>query len=124
MKKIISALILSTTLSGCALYDIYMMAGYDTNEYALITKVRTISTISDCSKDSVKSLYETTVQFNQFTQYIPRNKEAHDLSKKLLSIVEELHKKDNPSSVYCQAKLNTISKTSEQIQRVIGSKQR
>lgn len=124
MKKIISALILSTTLSGCALYDIYMMAGYDTNEYALITKVRTISTISDCSKDSVKSLYETTVQFNQFTQYIPRNKEAHDLSKKLLSIVEELHKKDNPSHVYCQAKLNTISKTSEQIQRVIGSKQR
>lgn len=124
MKKVIASLFLVTSLSGCALYDIYMMAGYDTNEYALITKVRTISTISDCSKDSVKSLYETTVQFNQFTQHIPRNKEAHDLSKKLLSIVEELHKKDNPSPVYCQAKLNTISKTSEQIQRVIGSKQR
>jgi hypothetical protein len=124
MKKLLLVALMSFSLSGCALYDIYMMAGYDTNEYSLITKVRTIATVSDCSKDSVKSLYQTTVQFNQFTQYIPRNKEAHDLSKKLLSIVEELHKKDNPSPVYCQAKLNTISKTSEQIQRVIGSKQR
>ncbi len=64
MKKIISALILSTTLSGCALYDIYMMAGYDTNEYALITKVRTISISHSDSASVSQSLLSAYTKSN------------------------------------------------------------
>jgi hypothetical protein len=45
---------------------------------------------------------------------------ATDLSK----IVEELHKKENPSNVYCKLKLNIVTKSAEEIQRVVGSKSR
>jgi hypothetical protein len=45
---------------------------------------------------------------------------ATDLNK----LVEELYKRENPSATYCKLKLNTISKSAEEIQRVVGSKPR
>ena len=41
MKKLIAVAIISTSLSGCALWDAYMMAGYDTTEYALVNRIKT-----------------------------------------------------------------------------------
>jgi hypothetical protein len=39
-------------------------------------------------------------------------------------MVDELYKRENPSPLYCKAKLNTIAKSAEEIQRVVGSKPR
>jgi hypothetical protein len=118
MKKLIlCSLVL---LSGCSLF----MANYDTTEYALVNKIRTQSIVGDCTKPVVKELYTTSLEFKNFAEYIPQNKATIDLSDKLHGMVEELYKRENPSPVYCKSKLNTIAKTAEEIQRVVGSKPR
>jgi len=118
MKKIIlCSLVL---LSGCSLF----MASYDTTEYSLINKIRTQAIVGDCTKLVVKELYTTSLEFKNFVEYIPQNKATINLSDKLYDMVEELYKRENPSPVYCKAKLNTIAKSAEEIQRVVGSKPR
>lgn len=118
MKKII--LITAVLLSGCSLW----MANYDSFEYSLVNKVRTQAIIGDCSSENVKNLYNTTLELKNFTQYIPRNDATINLANQLYTIVDELHKRENPSPAYCKAKLNTIAKSAEEIQRVVGSKPR
>ena len=44
MKRLLIALSI-VALNGCALYDAYMMTGYDPNEYRIITEIRTDATI-------------------------------------------------------------------------------
>ena len=118
MKKII--LIATVLLSGCSLW----MASYDSTEYSLVNKVRTQAIVGDCSSENVKNLYNTTLELKNFTQYIPRNDATIGLANQLYTIVDELHKRENPSPAYCKAKLNTIAKSAEEIQRVVGSKPR
>jgi hypothetical protein len=118
MKKLIIFSVV--LLSGCSLF----MANYDTTEYALVNKLRTQAVVGDCTKESVKVLYTTTLEFKNFAEYIPQNKATINLSEKLYTMVEELYKRENPSPVYCKSKLNTIAKSAEEIQRVVGSKPR
>ena len=118
MKKII--LVAAVLLSGCSLW----MANYDSFEYSLVNKVRTQAIVGDCSSENVKNLYNTTLELKNFTQYIPRNDATIGLANQLYTIVDELHKRENPSPAYCKAKLNTIAKSAEEIQRVVGSKPR
>jgi hypothetical protein len=56
MKKIFLVGLISSTLSGCALIDAYLMAGYDTTEYALVNRIKTQAdlAVEDC-KDVTKS---------------------------------------------------------------------
>ena len=118
MKKLI---ILSVIfLSGCSLF----MANYDTTEYALVNKLRTQAIVGDCSKESVKTLYTASLEFKNFAEYIPQNKATINLSDKLYVMVDELYKRENPSPVYCKAKLSTIAKSAEEIQRDVVSKPR
>jgi hypothetical protein len=55
------------------------MASYDTTEYALVNKIRTQSIVGDCSKETVKVLYTTSLEFKNFAEYIPQNKATIDL---------------------------------------------
>ena len=116
MKK--SLLIAVVLLSGCSLW----MANYDTNEYALVNRVRTLAQTGDCGKR--EELYITALELKNFSQYIPRNQASIDLNSKLYDMVEDLHKRDNPSPVFCKLKLDNITKTAETIQQVTGSKPR
>ena len=109
-----------TFLTGCSLW----MASYDSSEYSLVTKVRTQAIVGDCSSESVKNLYNTTLELKNFTQYIPRNDATINLANQLYAIVDDLHKRENPSPAYCRSKLNNIAKSAEEIQRVVGSKPR
>lgn len=119
MKRIVTVLLL-LQLSGCALW----MANYDSSEYSLVNKIRTTAELGTCEPATINSLYTTTTEFKNFAQYIPRNKATIDLSKNLYIIVDELHKRENPSPAYCKIKLNLIAKSAEQIQQVVGSKPR
>lgn len=120
MKKQIITCILLLQLTGCSLW----MANYDSFEYSLVNKVRTQAIIGTCSKEDVKELYITSLELKNFAQYIPRNDATIGLSNQLYTIIDELHKRENPSPAYCKAKLNTIAKSAEEIQRVVGSKPR
>lgn len=113
------------TLTGCAtITDIVFPSKYDTNEYMLINKLRTISQFGTCDKFTVSMLYTTSLELKNFSQYLPRSKASYDMEQGLFTIVEELYKKENPSPVYCKAKLNIIEITAERIQQVTGSKPR
>jgi len=124
MKKILLfALILQ--LTGCALVEKLWVANYDTNEYALVTKVRTLAqSAKSCDESTIKELYVTSLELKNFSEYIPKNKATLDLTSHLFVIVEELNKKESPSPSYCKAKLNTIVKSAETIQQVVGNKPR
>jgi hypothetical protein len=123
MKKLL--VILSVSLiTGCSALQDLWVANYDTNEYALVNKIRTIAqTTKICDESTVKNLYLTTVELKNFSQYLPRNRQSNELNADLLRLVMGLYDKEPPiEQVYCKAKLNIIEKTAERIQQVTGSK--
>jgi hypothetical protein len=123
MKKLL--VILSVSLiTGCSTLQDLWVASYDTNEYALVNKIRTIAqTSKTCDESTVKNLYLTTVELKNFSQYLPRNRQNNELNADLLRLVTELYDKEPPvGQAYCKAKLNIIEKTAERIQQVTGSK--
>lgn len=124
-----------TFLPGCALLDAYFMAKYDTNEYNLITEIRTIAETQTKACDDAQEgafvfdllVYKST-QVANFTQYIPDNEDAHKLAKNVVEIAkqgkEAYEKNDNVSSTFCKLKLKQIQRTAEMSQKVYGSKPR
>jgi PBP1b-binding outer membrane lipoprotein LpoB len=135
MKKIIAALFLATTLSGCALYDAYFMAKYDNIEYALTNKIRTVSQLSvdqckdqEVSKENFLNLYVIAVELHNYAQYTPRNVDAYKITSNLVDLTKqgrEMYAKSNPvSETFCKLKLQQVNRSAELAQKVIGSKPR
>lgn len=134
MKKTLLAIILSTSLSGCALWDAYFMAGYDNQEYAIITNIRTNAELNaglcvdqDKSKATFDYLHFKSVEFKNFTQHIPDNEDAYKLSEQMVELAKQgkdQYEKGNVSAGFCKLKLQQINRTAETIQKVIGSKPR
>lgn len=140
--KSLKLILLSSTflfLTGCSTlkdaYDAYMMAGYDTNEYFIISEIRTRSDLAaklcdnqEEAKQVFDELYAASLLFKNYTQNIPRNKNAHDLSLKLFDLSSQGKKQydDNEkvSPGFCKLKLQQINRSAESIQKVIGSKLR
>jgi hypothetical protein len=46
------------------------------------------------------------------------------MNNTLFTTVDDLYKRENPSSAYCKAKLNIISTSAEMIQNTIGKRPR
>lgn len=135
MKKIIAALFLTTTLSGCALIDAYFMARYDNVEYALLNKINTLSELSvnDCkdqknSYGNFEGLYWTAVELRNFSQYIPRNTETQKLASNMVELTKqgkEMYEKGTTvSETFCKLKLGQINRSAKVAQEVIGKKPR
>jgi hypothetical protein len=132
MKKV-CVLFFTITLSGCTLFDAYFMAKYDTTEYALVNEIKTKTQIAEenCGNklivtSQVNDLYVKALEFKNFTMHIPRNKDAENLSVKLLSLTKDtkeyFNKTENISPIFCKAKLQQIEKSADTIQQVLGSK--
>ena len=135
MKSLILSILLTTTLSGCALFDAYFMAKYDNLEYALTNKVRTLSelAVEDCkdqskSKDNFEGLYFISVELKNFTQYLPDNPDAAKLAGNLVELTKqgrEMYvKSPTVSEGFCKIKLQQINRSAETAQKVIGKKPR
>jgi hypothetical protein len=129
MKKLL-VISLVCLVTGCSTVqdkvENIFAAGYDNNEYALVNKIRTIAqTAKTCDVNTVNDLYFVTKELQNYSQYIPRNKQSIELNKDLLRLVMELYDKEQPiGQVYCKAKLNILEKSAERIQQVTGSKSR
>jgi hypothetical protein len=134
MKKIIIAL-LFFQLSGCALYDAYFMAKYDTTEYSLVNQIKTKAQIAEenCSNQilvitQVNDLFITSLEFKNFTSHIPHNEDSTKLSSKLFTLTKDtrdyFNKTDKISPIFCKAKLQQIITSADTIQRALGSKPR
>ena len=127
------------TLTGCStltnLYDAYFMAGYDNEEYSLITKIRTHSEVqvelcSDQtqSKNTFDYIYYKSIELSHFTQYIPDNQDAHNLAKDMVTLSKQAKdmyisgKEVSPG--FCKLKLQQIVRVTNTAQKVIGNKPR
>ena len=85
MKKLL-VISLVCLVTGCSTVQDKMenifAAGYDNNEYALVNKVRTIAqTAKTCDVNTVNDLYFVTKELQNYSQYIPRNKQSIELNK-------------------------------------------
>jgi len=134
MKKILVVLF-AFSLSGCALFDAYFMAKYDTSEYALVNEIKTKAQVAEenCSNQllvtvQVNDLYIKALEFKNFTLHIPRNKDADNMSSKLLALTKDtkeyFNKAEKISPIFCKAKLQQVVKSADTIQHVLGSKPR
>jgi uncharacterized protein YceK len=112
-------------LTGCSsIMGIVGMQPFDSNEYGYANSVRTQADTMTCTKAETESLNNTAIAFKNYTQYIPYNDKTIAMASDLQKLTDELAKRENPTSVYCKIKLNIISKSAEEIQRVVGSKPR
>ena len=130
MKKLALTLLV-ITLSGCTVFDAYFMAHYDNQEYYLINKIRTKAQVAQRScdtptvlKSEIKEIVNTSLEFKNFTQYIPRNPEAFKMAGQMVELSEQIKFDDKTSPTFCKMKLQQVERNAEKIQTVLGSKPR
>jgi hypothetical protein len=134
MKKLL-IIPLVLLLNGCILFDAYFMAKYDTTEYSLINQIKTKAQVAEenCSNQilvitQVNDLFIASLEFKNFTVYIPHNEDATKLSAKLFTLTKDtrdyFNKTDKISPIFCKAKLQQIVTSADTIQRALGSKPR
>jgi Glu-tRNA(Gln) amidotransferase subunit E-like FAD-binding protein len=134
MKKVILALAVYM-LSGCALYDAYFMAKYDTNEYAAITQLRTQAEVAQEScadkkktEQHINEMFITATYFKNFTQLRARNDDTSTIAYNLFLITEQLkkhyEKNETVSAAYCKLKMQQVEKNAISSQKIIGAKPR
>lgn len=122
-------------LPSCALYDAYFMAKYDTNEYALINAVKTKTelAIEQCANKQVveqklADVYASSLEFKNFTTYIPKNEDANKMAVKLATLTKDTkdyyNTHDKISEAFCKMKLQQIVKSSDAIMETLGKKPR
>ena len=135
MKKL-AVLSLIFALNGCALYDAYMMTGFDNNEYLLITQIRVDAGQYKKSCDNymlaatnAQAISNKTDLFEKYSEQIPRNDNGIKASKSLNEIAQGLANsysdtKTTPSALFCKLKYSSIENSATVIQHVVGNRPR
>jgi hypothetical protein len=133
MKRLLIALSI-VALNGCALYDAYMMTGYDPNEYRIITEIRTDAynakqhcSNKDMSEANAIIIADKTQLFEFYEEQIPRNKNGINASKELNKIAQGLrvaYTKGSVSPVFCKLKFESVEHSAQTIQHVVGKRPR
>jgi hypothetical protein len=134
MKKLI-VLLAIVSLNGCAVYDAYMMTGFDPNEYRIITEIRTDAYIykQQCDNKMMAEanailIADKTQLFQFYEEQIPTNSNGVNASKELNKIAQGLRTryKEGTSvpTLFCKLKLESIEHSAETIQHVLGKRPR
>jgi hypothetical protein len=122
-------------LPGCALYDAYMMTGFDNNEYLLITQVRTDAQLFKTQCDNpvlapanAQSMAFKTRLFENYSEQIPRNTNVRASAKALNEIAQGLDRQygqpGQVSPTFCRLKYSAIENSAQVIQHVVGARPR
>jgi len=133
MKRIFVAAF-ALSLTSCALWDAYMMAPYDANEYLQITEIRTnaIQYRRQCDNPvlapvNAQSMANRTELYEKYQEQIPRNANGFKSAQALNEIAQGLNSayvKGPVSSMFCKLKYNNIEHSAELIQRVTAGRPR
>jgi hypothetical protein len=133
MKKIFLA-IFALSLTSCALWDAYMMAPYDANEYLQITEIRAKAGQyrKQCDNpvlapQNAQTMANRTDLFEKYEELIPRNDNGFRAARALNEIAQGLntaYTKGPVSPVFCKLKYNNIEHSAEIIQRVTAGRPR
>jgi hypothetical protein len=137
MRRLITALITATAVSGCAVWDAYMLTGYDPNEYRIIAEIRTdaYNYKQQCanrlmSESNAILISDKTQLFEFYSEQIPRNNNGVRASKNLNAIAQGLKTQyqNNPavsvSPLFCKLKFASIENSAAVIQHVVGKRPR
>ena len=133
MKRL-SIVLVALVLNGCALYDALMLTGFDSNEYYLVTQIRTDAQVykTQCENPALapanaQAIALKTRLFQNYSEQIPRNENGIKASEGLNEIAQGLndaYKKGMPSPVFCKLKYGSIENTAYVIQHVVGNRPR
>ena len=133
MKRIFLAAF-ALSLTSCAVWDAYMMAPYDANEYLQITEIRTnaIQYRRQCDNPilasvNAQAMANRTELYEKYQEQIPRNANGFKAAQALNEITQGLNSayvKGPVSSVFCKLKYNNIEHAAELIQRVTAGRPR
>jgi hypothetical protein len=133
MKRIFLAAI-ALSLTSCAVWDAYLMAPYDANEYLQITEIRVMAgeyrqqcDNFQASAVNAQDITRRTMMFERYSEYIPRNENGYRAAKALNEIAQGLgtaYGKGIVSSVFCRIKYNNLEQAAELIQRVTAGRPR
>ena len=133
MKKLLMVVAVAL-LPGCAVVDSFLMK-YDTNEYKTITEIRTDASEykSQCdnpllSTTNAVAIASKTQFFVNYAQYLPHNepvqKASIDLNKIAQGLKDQYSKSSKVSPLFCKIKFESIEKSAESMQKIIGDKPR
>ena len=133
MKRIL-LVAFALSLTSCALWDAYMMAPYDANEYLQITEIRTnaIQYRRQCDNPilaqvNAQAMANRTELYEKYQEQIPRNANGFKAAQALNEISQGLHTaygRGPVSSMFCKLKYNNIEHSAELIQRVTAGRPR
>jgi hypothetical protein len=133
MKRILLAAF-ALSLTSCAVWDAYMMAPYDANEYLQITEIRTnaIQYRRQCDNPvlaptNAQAMANRTELYERYQEQIPRNANGFKAAQALNEISQGLNTayvKGSVSSMFCKLKYNNIENSAELIQRVTAGRPR
>jgi hypothetical protein len=133
MKRILLAAF-ALSLTSCAVWDAYMMAPYDANEYLQITEIRTnaIQYRRQCDNPilapvNAQVMANRTELYEKYQEQIPRNANGFKAAQALNEISQGLntaYAKGPVSSMFCKLKYNNIEHSAELIQRVTAGRPR
>ena len=119
MKKLLAVVFL--LISACSILQV---AHFDANEYELVVKIRSTASTQKCTPDNVESLYKTSLNLKNYSEYVPNNENTFTMSKGLFTLVDELHEKTVINETYCKLKLKSIEQSAEIIQKTLGAQAR
>jgi hypothetical protein len=133
MKKLLIVTAIAL-LSGCALVDSYLMK-YDSNEYAIITQIRSDAQgyKSACDNELMSmtnavALADKTRMFMLFSEHQPHNEPVIKASVELDKIAQGLKTQyvnsGKVSPVFCKIKFESVEHSAETMQKIIGAKPR
>jgi hypothetical protein len=133
MKKLLT-IVAILSLNGCAVWDAYMMAPYDANEYMLITQIRVDAGQYKKQCDNpilapvnAQAISGKTDLYEKYEEQIPRNANGYRAAQALNEITQGLNNqyaKGNVSATFCRLKYNSIEHSAELIQRVTAGRPR
>jgi len=132
MKTLLIALSL-LVLSGCAVVDKFLIAPFDSNEYALVNMLRTSSiqmksNCSNLSREEVNQLYSVALTLKNYSEYLPKNDQTIKPVGVTYQMVSELktryEKEKKLNKTYCELKMQSITDASELTQKAIGKRPR
>lgn len=133
MKKLL-AIGLAVLLSGCStLFDSYLMK-YDTNEYRIVTEIRsdaqgykTACANELLSVTNAVAIADKTRLFKLYSEHQPHNDPVIKASIELDKIAQGLKNQYNTGKVspmFCKIKFESIEHSAEAMQKIIGAKPR
>jgi hypothetical protein len=133
MKRIFLAAF-ALSLTSCAVWDAYMMAPYDANEYLQITEIRASAGQfrKQCDNPilapvNAQAMANRTDLFEKYEELIPRNDNGYRAARALNEIAQGLNTaygRGPVSPVFCKLKYNNIEHSAELIQRVTAGRPR